>query len=64
MTTRLNIISFKFFYVIFAIFLFIGKFLYWTVLTPICGLLYLFSKIIPVPKEDPNPHFVENVKKC
>ena len=44
---------------LYTIGLYVGTFLYTFVLTPVCWVLYGFSKFLPEVKPDPNPHLSE-----
>ena len=41
--------------------LYVGKFLYTFVLTPVCWVLYGLSLLTPDVKPDPNPHLSERI---
>lgn len=58
---KLNSILFSIFFGIFSFCEIARRILYWP-FKSVCGILYLMTKLIPEPKADLNPHFVENVK--
>lgn len=57
----INQAGFAAFMFLFGIALYVGKFLFKTVLTPVLWVLWQGAKLMPEEKADPNPHALEKM---